>query len=63
MSQPKPVPLYTTNAFKLEGEHVEVGTVLLNVEPELAKELTASGRTRLATDEEVAAATKKPAKA
>ena len=54
----KPVTLYTINAFKLEGDHVAVGTVLKDVEPELAKELTGAGRTRLATAEEVAAATK-----
>ncbi len=63
MAQPKPVNLYTVSAFKLDGEHIPVGHVCLAVESELALELTGAGRTRLATDDEVAKAKKAAAKA
>lgn len=59
MSQPKNVNLYVIDAVKVEGEHYGVGEVLIDVEPELAKELTGAGRTRLAADDEVAKAKKK----
>jgi hypothetical protein len=58
MAQSKPVTLYCTSAFKLEGKHIAVGTVLHDVEPELAKELTGAGRTRLATAEDAKKAAK-----
>lgn len=54
MANPKPVNLVCINAFKLEGDHIAVGAVLKNVEAELAKELTGAGRTRLATEEDLA---------
>lgn len=59
MAQAKPITLYCISAFKLEGKHIAVGTVIPDVEPELAKELTGAGRTRLATADDH----KKPAKA
>lgn len=58
----KTVTLFATTAFKLDGEHVAQGTILKDVEAELAKELAGAGRARLATPEDLAAA-KKPAKA
>lgn len=57
----KPVSLFAVSAFKHDGQHFAVGDVVNDVEPELAKELTGAGRTRLATAEEVAAAAR-PAK-
>lgn len=54
MAEAKPVTLYCVNACVVDGEHVAVGTVLKNIEAELAKELTGAGRTRLATPEEAA---------
>lgn len=54
MAQPKTVHLMTISAFKREGEHIAVGTVLRDVEAELAKELTGAGRTRLATADDLA---------
>lgn len=59
----KPVDLMTIDPFKLEGDHIAKGTVLFGVESELAKELTGAGRTRLATDTEVADAKKAAKKA
>jgi hypothetical protein len=55
---PKTVNLLTLNPFKMEGEHYAVGQVLTDVEAELALELTGAGRTRLASDEDMAAAAK-----
>lgn len=57
-TQDKPVDLMTIDPFKLDGEHVAKGTVLFGVDAEMAKELTGAGRTRLATDDEVAAVRK-----
>jgi len=54
----KPVDLTTIDPFKHDGNHYAVGDVLFGMDPELAKELTGAGRTRLATDEESAAAKK-----
>lgn len=54
----KPVDLTTIDAFKHDGDHYAVGDVMSSMDPELAKELTGAGRTRLATDEESAAAKK-----
>lgn len=65
-TQPKPVDLICVSAYKHDGQHIAVGEIVLGVEAELAKELTAAGRTRLATDEDkaaVAAAAKAAAKA
>ncbi len=56
---PKPVDLMAIGAFKHDGEHIAAGTVLFAVESDLALELTGAGRTRLATEEEVAKARKK----
>lgn len=50
----KPVALYVSNPFKHDGRHYAEGEVLLDVEPEFAKELTGAGRTRLATAEDIA---------
>jgi hypothetical protein len=63
MATPKPVSIVVVNACKVDGKHLAVGDVLLDVEPDLAFELTGAGRTRLATAEDLAAAKKKPAKA
>lgn len=65
MSDPKPVTLIVVNACKIDGKHVAVGEILTDVEFDLACELTGAGRTRLATDDDLAAAAsaKKPAKA
>ena len=58
----KTLNLYTENAFKHDGAHFAVGDVLIDVDVDLAMELTGAGRTRLATDDEVAKATAKKAK-
>ena len=63
MANPKPVSIVVINACKVDGKHLAVGEVLLDVEPELAFELTGAGRTRLATAEDLAAVKKKAAKA
>jgi hypothetical protein len=63
MAQPKTVTLYATSAFKIDGEHVAAGTILKDVESELAKELAGQGRARLATPEDLAGAKKQAAKA
>ena len=55
---PKTVNLVTLNPFKMEGQHYAVGEVLMNVETELALELTGAGRTRMASEEDIAAAAK-----
>ena len=55
---PKTVNLVTLNPFKHDGDHFVVGQLLSNVEPELALELTGAGRTRLATEEDLAAVKK-----
>jgi hypothetical protein len=49
----KPVTLVTINPFKHEGKHYAEGEVLRDCDPELAKELTGAGRTRLATEEDL----------
>ncbi len=63
MAQPKTVTLYAVDAFKINGEHVAVGTILKDVEADLAKELAGAGRARLATADDLAGPAKKPAKA
>lgn len=63
MAQPKTVNLIAVDAFKIEGQHVAVGTLLKDVEADLAKELAGAGRARLATAEDMAATSRKPAKA
>ena len=55
MAQAKTVTLYATTAFKIDGEHVAQGSILPDVEAELAKELAGAGRARLATPDDVAA--------
>lgn len=60
---PKPVDLVAISAFKHDGEHIAVGTCVLDVESDLALELTGAGRTRLATADESAKARKKADKA
>jgi hypothetical protein len=59
---PKTCNLITVNPFKYDGKHYAVGEVLMNVDAELALELTGAGRTELATEERLAEA-KKAAKA
>lgn len=54
MADPKPVTLIVIDPCKIDGKHVAVGEILRDVEPDLAKELTGAGRTRLATTEEAA---------
>lgn len=44
--------LVVTDPCLIKGEHTEAGTVLENVENDLAAELLTSGRARLATNEE-----------
>ena len=55
-NDPKPVNLVCINACKIDGEHIAVGELLMNVESDLALELTGAARTRLATAEDIAAA-------
>jgi hypothetical protein len=55
----KTLNLYTENAFKHEGEHYAVGSVLTDIDFDTAMELTGAGRTRLATAEDLAAVGKK----
>ena len=55
-TEPKPVTLVCTNAFKHADRHYGIGEILEGVEYELATDLTGAGRTRLATDEDIAAA-------
>ena len=57
-NQPKPVTLFAVTGFKIEGEHVTQGSIVKDVEPELAKELAGQGRARLATEADIAAAAK-----
>lgn len=59
---PKTVNLVTTNAFKHDGKHYAVGDLLTNVDAELALDLTGSARTRLATEDDLAAVKKSTAK-
>lgn len=54
--EPKPVTLVTVDPFKHAGTHYAVGDIVPNVEADLALELTGAGRTRLATDDDIAAA-------
>jgi len=56
----KPVHLTTIDPFKHDGNHYAVGDVLPGMDPELAKELTGAGRTRLATEDEMAPKKGKP---
>lgn len=58
MATEKKIILVVVNPCKINGEHVAQGQILADVEPELAYELTGAGRTRLATDEDIAAAKK-----
>ena len=55
---PKPVNLLCIEACKVDGNHLAKGEVLMNVPYDLATDLTGAGRTRLATDEDIAAAKK-----
>lgn len=57
-TQPKPVDLMTTEGVKIEGEHVEAGTLLSAVDFELAMDIVGAGRARLANDDDRAAAAK-----
>lgn len=52
----KPVDVITFEAFRHEGQHIEVGTLIKQMPAELAMELTGIGRVRAATKENVAAA-------
>lgn len=61
MATPKPVSIVVINACKVDGKHLAVGDVLLDVEPEIAFELTGAGRTRLANADDLANAGKKKA--
>ena len=57
----KNVPIYITDAVKIDGAHFAVGDILPDVDPELAKELAGAGRCRLATEEDMNGRKKKPA--
>lgn len=57
----KNVPLYITDAVKIDGAHYAVGDVIPDVHPELAKELAGAGRARLATEEDMSGRKRKPA--
>ena len=54
--EPKPVTLVVIDPVKIDGKHVAVGDILTDIDYELAVELTGAGRTRLATDDDIAAA-------
>jgi hypothetical protein len=58
----KPVTLVCINPCKVDGKHIGVGEILANVEYELAMDLTGAGRTRVATEDDLAASEKKAAK-
>lgn len=58
MATEKKVTLVVVNPCKINGEHAAQGQILTDLDPELAYELTGAGRTRLATDEDIAAAKK-----
>lgn len=47
----KPVDLIVVEPVRIESEHVDAGTVLKQVPPDLAMELAAAGKVRVATDE------------
>ena len=55
-TEPKLVNLVCTNAFKHADRHYAIGEILEGIPYELATDLTGAGRTRLATDEDIAAA-------
>ena len=61
-NKPKPVDCYAIDAFKIDGRHIERGSVLQQLDGELAIELAGQGRVRAATEDEVAEATRKLAK-
>ena len=50
----KPVDVIAVESFKAEGEHVERGTIIKAMAPELAMELAGAGKVRAATKEAVA---------
>lgn len=50
----KPVDLIVIEPTRIEGTPVETGTVLRQVPPDLAMELAAAGKVRVATEELVA---------
>jgi len=50
----KPVDLIVVEPTRIDGEHYDAGTHLKQVPPDLAMELAAAGRARVATDELVA---------
>lgn len=65
-TQGKPVDVIVTESFKLEGDHVERGTILKEMDAEQAMELAGAGKVRAATPEaikEVKAAVKAAAEA
>ena len=49
----KPVDVIACESFKLDGEHVERGTIIKGLAVEIALELAGSGRVRAATPEAV----------
>lgn len=49
-----PVDIVIVEPTKIDGEHVEIGTVYKKVDPEFAFELSAAGKARLATTELIA---------
>lgn len=57
-NQPKPVDLITIEGVKIEGEHVDAGTILPGVEFDLAMDIVGAGRARLVNDDDRAAAAK-----
>lgn len=50
----KPVDLIVIEATRIEGNPVDAGAVLRNVPPDLAMELAAAGKVRVATEELIA---------
>lgn len=50
----KPVDLVVVEPTKIEGKHVDAGTLLREVPADLAMELAAAGKVRVATEEVVA---------
>ena len=49
----KPVDVIVTESCKIDGEHVERGTVIEGMAPELAMELAGAGKVRAATPEAI----------
>lgn len=56
MAEAKPVTLIVIDSCKIAGRHVSRGEILPDTPADLARELTGAGRTRLATEADLAKA-------